>query len=81
MLDSADKNEIGKILNSYHLTVPAYQRAYQWKVSEAEEFWEDLNSYFQENKANPETKGSLFLGTFIFLDQGSSSFEIYVNMC
>lgn len=56
-------------------------QAYQWKVSEAEEFWEDLNSYFQENKANPETKGSLFLGTFIFLDQGSSSFEIYVNMC
>ena len=76
MLDSADKNEIGKILNSYHLTVPSYQRAYQWKVSEAEEFWEDLNNYFQENKSNPETKSSLFLGTFIFLDQGSSSFEI-----
>ena len=76
MLDSADKNEIGKILNSYHLTVPSYQRAYQWKVSEAEEFWEDLNNYFQENKSNPETKISLFLGTFIFLDQGSSSFEI-----
>jgi len=76
MLDSADKNEIEKILTGYHLTVPSYQRAYQWKVSEAEEFWEDLNSYFQENKIDPETHNSLFLGTFIFLDQGGSSFEI-----
>ena len=50
MLDSADKNEIENILTGYHLTVPSYQRPYQWKVSEAEEFWEDLDSYFQENK-------------------------------
>jgi len=76
MLDSADKNDIHKILSGYHLTVPSYQRAYQWKVSEAEEFWEDLYSYFQENKIDPESQNSLFLGTFIFLDQGGSSFEI-----
>lgn len=48
------------ILNSpNHLKVPKYQREYKWGVSEAGEFWEDLESYH-------DMDGNLFLGNLIF---------------
>jgi uncharacterized protein with ParB-like and HNH nuclease domain len=76
MIDSADKNNIETILTKYQLTVPDYQRPYQWKKSEAIEFWEDLMSYFDDYKTNPENTGNLFLGTFIFLEKSGSDYEI-----
>lgn len=69
MIDSADKNNIETILTKYQLTVPDYQRPYQWKKSEAIEFWEDLMSYYEDYKANTNNAGNLFLGTFIFLEK------------
>lgn len=76
MIDSADKNNIETILTKYQLTVPDYQRPYQWKKSEAIEFWEDLMSYYEDYKANTNNAGNLFLGTFIFLEKSNSDYEI-----
>ena len=76
MIDSADKNNIETILTKYQLTVPDYQRPYQWKKSEAIEFWEDLMSYYEDYKEKPDNSGNLFLGTFIFLEKSGSDYEI-----
>jgi uncharacterized protein with ParB-like and HNH nuclease domain len=65
VLDS-DDNKIHEILNATKLIVPKYQRAYNWRKNEAEEFWEDLCSYFLDRKAKKENASNLFLGTFIF---------------
>ena len=49
------------ILNSSNqLKVPKYQREYKWGVSEAGEFWEDIESYQDVDD------GNLFLGNLIF---------------
>jgi len=49
------------ILNSSNqLKVPKYQREYKWGISEAGEFWEDIESYQDVDE------GNLFLGNLIF---------------
>jgi uncharacterized protein with ParB-like and HNH nuclease domain len=53
--------KLGQVFDSaFHLTVPRYQRDYKWGKGEATEFWEDLQSYFNEKT------DSLFLGSLIF---------------
>jgi uncharacterized protein with ParB-like and HNH nuclease domain len=66
MLHSADKTDLEKILTTYQLSVPDYQRPYRWSKSEAEEFWEDLYGYYEDHKSDPTTESNLYLGSFIF---------------
>jgi hypothetical protein len=47
------------IVSSLLLTVPAYQRAYEWGNNEVGEFWDDLSSYSAGDD-------EFFLGTLIF---------------
>ncbi len=76
VLHSADKTDLEKILTTYQLSVPDYQRPYRWSKSEAEEFWEDLYGYYEDHKLDPSTESNLYLGSFIFLEKKSSDFEI-----
>jgi hypothetical protein len=76
VLHSADKTDLEKILTTYQLSVPDYQRPYRWSKSEAEEFWEDLYGYYEDHKVDPSTESNLYLGSFIFLEKKSSDFEI-----
>lgn len=50
----------GILNSSSQLKVPKYQREYKWGVSEAGEFWEDIESYLDVDE------GNLFLGNLIF---------------
>lgn len=60
MINPVPEN-VETILNSpANLKVPKYQRDYKWGASEAGEFWEDLESYFDNRDDH------LFLGNLIF---------------
>lgn len=53
------KETILSLLNQATLSIPSYQRAYEWGGNEVGEFWEDLQGY----SGNDED--TLFLGTLI----------------
>ena len=56
---------IDNLLKDSTYSVPDYQRAYEWKTPEIEDFWDDLTDYLELKIKNPKIKSSLFLGTFI----------------
>ena len=76
MLDSADDKSIEDVLDAAKLIVPKYQRPYQWRKVEAEEFWNDLYSYYEDRRDNSQNISNLFLGTFIFHATGEKKYEI-----
>ena len=53
----SDTIKLEDLIEKNELIVPPYQRGYDWKIGEAEEFWEDL--YFQyEIKKKTKSKFS-----------------------
>ena len=59
MINPKRENVRTMIVSSLLLTVPAYQRAYEWGNNEVGEFWDDLSSYSAGDD-------DFFLGTLIF---------------
>ena len=67
---------IDNLLKDSTYSVPDYQRAYEWKTPEIEDFWDDLTDYLELKIKNPEVKSSLFLGTFILYKNKERHYEI-----
>lgn len=67
---------IDHLLKDSTYSVPDYQRAYEWKTPEIEDFWDDLTDYLELKIKNPQTKFSLFLGTFILYKNKERHYEI-----
>lgn len=60
MINPKREDVLTLITSPVLLTVPPYQRAYEWGNNEVGEFWDDLTSY------SPAGDDNLFLGTLIF---------------
>lgn len=60
MINPTPETIEGILNSSNQLKVPKYQREYKWGISEAGEFWEDIESY------QDVADGNLFLGNLIF---------------
>jgi len=67
---------IDNLLKDSTYSVPDYQRAYEWKTPEIEDFWDDLTDYLELKIKNPKIKSSLFLGTFILYKNQERHYEI-----
>ena len=44
----SDIIQIEDLIEKNDLVVPSYQRSYDWKLSEIEEFWNDLEIHYNE---------------------------------
>lgn len=57
---------IGHVLGDRLLAVPVYQRSYSWGTEQVSDFWTDLSSAFEENRAE------YFLGNIVLSEEGSN---------
>lgn len=76
----AEKIKIEDLIEKNELIVPSYQRGYDWKKSEIEEFWEDLITHYEMKRKAKDKLSSeglnLFLGTIILHKFSDNVFEI-----
>ncbi len=76
----SEKTKIVDLIDKNELIVPPYQRGFDWKKSEIEEFWEDLFSHYQIKLKSKETLSSeglnLFLGTIILHKNKDNEYDI-----
>ncbi len=76
----SDIIQIEDLIEKNDLVVPSYQRSYDWKLSEIEEFWNDLEMHYNDKskrKNNQSSDGTnLFLGTIILYKANDSVYEI-----
>ncbi len=57
---------IGHVVGDRLLTVPIYQRSYSWDTEQVSDFWTDLSSAFEEDRAE------YFLGNVVLSEEGSN---------
>ena len=76
----SDIIQIEDLIEKNDLVVPSYQRSYDWKLSEIEEFWNDLEIHYNEKSKKKNIQSSdganLFLGTVILFKASDSVYEI-----
>jgi uncharacterized protein with ParB-like and HNH nuclease domain len=61
---------VAKVLSSYWLQVPAYQRDYAWEKGEVQAFLDDITVAITNDEPN------YFLGTIVTIRQGDDTFEV-----
>mgnify|MGYP001243978780 CR=1 FL=1 len=51
----SDIIQVEDLIEKNDLVVPSYQRSYDWKLSEIEEFWNDLETHYTDKSKKKTT--------------------------